>query len=239
MRDLLDLAIASHGGFERWSKVRTIDGDVSVTGTTWARKGWPDALKNIHVTAHTQNQFLAISPFTTGGRRSRYTPDYVAIETLEGEILKERRNPRSAFDGHTVETQWDDLHLAYFTGYAMWNYLNTPFLFAKPGFQVEELSPWNENGHERRRLRVIFPDSIATHSAEQVFYFDDDYLVTRFDYISHVSGGVPAAHYLSDYKNFDGIKFATKRRAYLRDPDNTPKTDRILVAIDFSAITFS
>jgi len=33
---------------------------------------------------------------------------------------------------------WDDLHLAYFSGYAMWNYLTTPFLFAMEGFEVEE-----------------------------------------------------------------------------------------------------
>ena len=40
---------------------------------------------------------------------------------------------------------WDDLHLAYFSGYAMWNYLNTPFIFALPGFQTEEIEPWDEN----------------------------------------------------------------------------------------------
>ena len=32
MSELRDLVIDAHGGIERWSKVRTIDGDMSITG---------------------------------------------------------------------------------------------------------------------------------------------------------------------------------------------------------------
>ena len=58
--------------------------------------------------------------------RSSCTPDHTVIETLDGKPIKDRSNPRAAFDGHTVETPWDALNLAYFCGYAMWNYLNAP-----------------------------------------------------------------------------------------------------------------
>jgi hypothetical protein len=145
------------------------------------------------------------------------------IETLDGQIVKERHDPRSAFVGHTVETKWDDLHLAYFSGCAMWNYLTTPSLFAMEGFEEEELPPYRDGGEARRRLKVTFPRAIATHCREQVFYVDDNDLISGLDYVSEVSGRVPAAHYLSNYKDFGGIKFATKRRAYPRNPGQYPR----------------
>ena len=76
MRHLLDLVIASHGGSERWNSIKVIDGDMSITGGLWARKGWPDALKHVHVTAHTGDQWISYRPFTAEGRRSRCTPDH-------------------------------------------------------------------------------------------------------------------------------------------------------------------
>ena len=105
---------------------------MSITGMLWARKGWPDALKQVRVTAGTGAQRVSYQPFTKPDWRSVYHPEAVAIETSNGKPIKNRANPRAAFEGHTVETAWDDLHLAYFSGYAIWNYLNTPFLFQLP-----------------------------------------------------------------------------------------------------------
>jgi hypothetical protein len=130
MNDLLNRDITSHGGLERWNKITLLESDVSVTGSTWSRKGWPDAPKNVHVSAHAQDQWISYGPFTGGNKRSRCTPAHTVIENARGQIVKQRHNPRSAFAGHTAETKWDDLHFAYFSGYAMWNYLTNPFLFA-------------------------------------------------------------------------------------------------------------
>jgi hypothetical protein len=68
---------------------------------------------------------------------------------------------------------------------------------------------------------------------------DDNDLIARLDYVSEVSGRVPAAHYLSDCHDFGGIKYATKRRAYFRNPNDAPNLDRLLVAIDIAAIQVS
>ena len=51
MSELRDLVIDAHGGIERWNKVKIIEGDMSITGVMWAQKGWPDTLKDVHVTA--------------------------------------------------------------------------------------------------------------------------------------------------------------------------------------------
>jgi hypothetical protein len=231
MSELRDLVLEAHG-IERWQKVKAIDAEMSSTGLLWVRKGWPDVFKNVHVTAEAGSQRLSYAPFTAEGLRSVYEPDQVAIETLDGKVVKSRINPRAAFDGHKVESGWDDLHLAYFSGYAMWNYLNTPFLFALPGFTAEEIEPWSADGEKRRRLKVTFPDSVATHGSEQVFYIDGDGLIARLDYSANVTGGIPTAHYVGGYRDVDGVKLWTRRRAYRRNADGTANTDGVVVAID-------
>ena len=238
MSDLRDLVLDAHG-IERWKKVKTIEGDMSITGLLWARKGWTDVLKDVRVTADARSQQLSYNPFTDRGLRSVYRPYHVAVETSDGKTVRDRRNPRAAFEGHTPETGWDDLHLAYFSGYAMWNYLNTPFLFLLPGVRTEEIELWDEHGEQRRRLKVTFPDSLATHSSEQVFHINGEGLISRLDYFAMVTGGVPTAHYTSDYRDFDGIKIATRRRAYRRKPDGSAMTEMVAVAIDVADIRLS
>ncbi|MGQ0685760.1 hypothetical protein [Bradyrhizobium sp.] len=238
MAYLRDLVLDAHG-VGQWKRFRSIEGDMSIVGGLWARKGWPDALKNVRVAVDIAQQQLSYQPFTAEGLRSFYRPDLVAIDAFDGKRLKQRSNPREAFSGHSPATPWDDLHLAYFSGYAMWNYLNTPFMFALPGFAIEEIGPWVEGSETWRRLKITFPKSVATHSPEQVFYVDDNGLIARLDYFADVAGGVPTAHYTSDYRDFDGIKISTKRRAYRRNTDGTPIQDGIVVAIDISNIRFS
>jgi len=213
---------------------------MSIVGLLWARKGWPEVLKSVRVEADIPGQQLRYKPFTAQGLRSFYRPDIVAIERADdGTRLQERANPRISFEGHTPTTPWDALQLAYFSGYAMWNYLNAPFMFALPGFVAEEVEPWNENGESWRRLKVTFPDSVPTHSSVQVFYVGSDGLMTRMDYVADVAGGIPTAHYMSDYFDFDGIKIPTKRRAYRRNEDNTPTASGPGVSIDISNVKFS
>jgi len=238
MSELRDLVLEAHG-IERWQKVKAIVAEMSSTGLLWVRKGWPDVFKNVHVTAEAGSQRLSYAPFTAEGLRSVYEPDQVAIETLDGKVVKSRINPRDAFNGHKVESGWDDLHLAYFSGYAMWNYLNTPFLFALPGFTAEEIEPWNGDGEKWRRLKVAFPDSVATHSSEQVFYIDGDGLIARLDYSANVTGGIPTAHYVGGYREVDGVKLWTRRRAYRRNADGTANTDSVVVAIDVADFRLS
>jgi hypothetical protein len=121
----------------------------------------------------------------------------------------------------------------------MWNYLTTPFIFALPGFQAEEIEPWDENGEKRRRLKVTFPDHMATHCAEQVFHINGEGLICRLDYSAPVAGGAPTAHYLSQHRDFDGIKVATKRQALRRKADGTALPDPVFVAIDITKLSFS
>src|SRR5260370_41113920 len=119
MGERRELVRGAHGS-DRWQKVKAIDAEMSITGLLWVRKGWRDVLKRVHVTAEAGSQRVSYIPFTAESLRSVFCPDEVLVETLEGKAVKSRLNPRAAFNGHQVETGWDELHLAYFSGYAIW-----------------------------------------------------------------------------------------------------------------------
>ena len=201
MNDLLDLAIAAHGGWDYWQHLSKLTANASIGGVLWALKGKDGILVSLVVEVDCHRQYAV---FISSEVRSIYAPSRTTIETIDGKIIESRDDPRAAFKGHVVETRWDNLHLVYFSGYAMWTYLTTPFLFKLPNVQTEEIEPWDEQGHVWRRLKVTFPPEIATHSKEQVFYFDKEGLLRRQDYNVGVLGGAPSANHASEHKEFSG-----------------------------------
>jgi hypothetical protein len=81
-------------------------------------------------------------------------------------------------------------------------------------------------------LRARFPDEIANHSKDKDFYFGEDFLLRRHDYCVDVAGGFPAAQYVYDIVEVEGLRFPIKRRAYLRGPDLKAVRDLLMVSID-------
>jgi hypothetical protein len=61
-------------------------------------------------------------------------------------------------------------------------YLTSPFLYTYPGFESEKIEPWQENGEEWRRLKVTFPEYVASHTKTQITHFGPDGLMRRHDY---------------------------------------------------------
>lgn len=238
MTELRDLAISAHGGLNRWNALRTAHAHVNAGGAVWQVKGQEGVLDDINVRIDLHRQFASHSPFTAPGLRTSFRPDRIAVETEDGTVVEELYDPKDSFKGHVLETEWDRLQLGYFAGSAIWTYLTAPFAFAMPGFRSEEMSPWQEEGQTWRRLRVTYPDSIATHLPEQTFFFDREGLLRRHDFTAEVVGGGPAANYAYDYQEFDGIMVPTKRRIHPRNADGTVDTEPVLVSIDLEGVTF-
>ena len=235
MTDLLDRAVAAHGGLDRFNQFKTISGYTVLGGALWLLKGQAGVL-SVHATIDLHQEHASFAPFKLPNQRAVFTPERVAVETNEGAVVAERVNPRAAFAGHVRETPWDDLHLTYFASYAMWTYLTVPFSLTWPEFKAREVEPWQEQGETWRRLKVTFPSSIPSHSTEQTFYLGDDGLLRRHDYNVEVTGNSPAAHYVSEYKDVAGLLIPTKRRVFPRRSDNTPVLDVLSISIDLSDI---
>src|SRR6202045_4227368 len=162
-----------------------------------------------------------------------FPKDRVWIERRDGWSVEERSDPRAAFAGHVRETPWDRLHLTYFLGYALWNYLTTPFLFARPGFATRELEAHVEGSETWRVLEVTYPDDVPAHTKVQKLYFGDDFMLRRLDYTTDVLGGV-AAHYCYDLVRIDGLVFPTLRRVVRRAPEGPLLSGRTSFILDYT-----
>lgn len=214
MNDLLANAIAAHGGIDRWNRIHTITVDAAITGAFWQIKGKADALTKIRFEADTTRERLTMD-FLGQDRRSVFEPDRVVIQQPVGTVIATRDDPERSFDGHQFETPWDDLHLAYFTGEALWTYLTAPFLFTWPGFVTEEITSIEADGEEWRRLEVTFPDHIKSHTRTQVFCFGPDGLLRRHDFTIDIVGRtVESQLHAADYRDVDGVIIPATRRAY-------------------------
>lgn len=228
---LLDDIIEAHGGARR-AGFDHIEADIVTTGGLFALKGLATDSSVRRMTAGLHGERASVTPFGAPDQRTSFTPDRVAIEKLDGTVVAEHTDFAALFAGHALGTPWGPLHRAHFNGYAMWTYLNSPFLLGMEGVEVEERAPWREGDEEWRVLRAFFPGRLVTHSRLQDFYFGDDLMLRRHDYQLDIAGGMLAAQLINDYIEADGIRLPTKRRAYVRGPDNRPVTDMLMVAID-------
>jgi hypothetical protein len=227
MSDLLTNVLEAAGGEKRWSEITKIRAELILCGRYWGWKGWPEGqsgLEHIVFTADTRKQHASVEVSAPAGERwvlDQAVP-VLRIENQAGEVIESRESPRDSYAGHQLETPWDRIHLGYFITYALWTYFTSPFLFTYPGLQTEEIEPWEEDGETWRRLLVTYPTSVATHSTESVFYYDEKFRQRRFDYAPYVASNVAVTHYTDDMQIYDGIVYPAKRIVYLRDPD----TDR-------------
>ena len=131
------------------------------------------------------------------------------------------------------------MHVAYFSGEAMWTYLNIPFLYAQPGFETEEIASIQADGETWRRLKVTFPDSVRSHTRTQISCFGHDGLLRRHDYTVDILSGAQALNYAYDYRTFGGIVFPVTRRVVAYEGDYVPVMDPILVDIQIGDINLS
>ena len=237
MSDLVQKVLAAYGGSTRWRDVTSVCATKQFGGAIWDIKHVPGIVDSGNVKVWIHDQHASLWPFTAANLKSAYSPGRVAIETNDGQVVDELDDPRASFAGHSLETPWTHLQLAYFTGYAMWTYTAEPFNLTLPGIRTEEGQSWTEDGQIWRRLHVTYPSVIATHSPHQLLYIDDDGLIRRRDYEVDIAGGSPGAHYVSDFDEIEGIVVPRTRMIYVRDAENRPIPEQLVVSIELSDVT--
>jgi len=238
MNDLLELALAAHGGLARWQSFSKARAQVAIGGAIWDYKQQPGLLRDISWEAELQRQRVTCTPFDGPGRHSCFTPERIIIAEDNGELIASRNAPRLHFAGHTQASAWDKLDVVYFSSYALWQYLCAPFLYAAPGFVTEEIAPWEENGETWRRLKITFPAEGAWHHREQVSCYGADGLLRRHDYTVDILGGATGANYASGYRDFQGIQVPTTRRIVSYDEAGRSVPEPVLVSIDIADLYF-
>ena len=238
MDDLLNFAVDAHGGLKRWSSVEAVTLAASVGGDLWRDKSKIDYLKNVILRVETKRERVTMD-FPGQDKRSVFEPNHVEMQRRDGTIVASRDNPEASFEGQDRLTPWDDIHVAYFSGEAFYTYCNTPFLCTYDGFASEEVPPIQVDGETWRRLKVIFPDTVKSHTGTQIFCFGPDGLLRRHDYTVDVLGGAPGLNYASDYRDIDGIIVPTKRRVYAYEGNYQRVKEPLLVQIDMADVALA
>lgn len=223
----LTAILDAHGGLDYWRSLRRIRLEMSARGFLFTTKRIAPQ-HHARMTIDTRCPETAIDDYPAPGQRAVLLgPDRVEIRDGEA-VVQGRDDPRAAFSPVPWKP-WDALDFAYFSGYAMWNYLTLPFLLTHPG--VETVVTVRRDGGTR--ADVVFLADIPTHSRSQTLYFDTAGHLVRHDYTAEVVGGwARAVHLCSDYRRFGGLSLPTTRRVYPRGPFGRPLPGPTLVAID-------
>ena len=158
--DIVEQAVAAHGGLDLWESASEISVQISAGGLAFASKLQGHAVRDVQARIATSGQHVTFAPYPTRGQRGVMRQDgTVRIETDAGVVVQERENARGAFADLRHKLWWDRLDILYFGTYAIWTYLSTPFLFVREDYLVRELEPWIEDGERWRRLAVTFPST--------------------------------------------------------------------------------
>ncbi len=202
----------------------------------------PHQFRRGRVTIELAEPRTRLEPIPGDGRVAVFDRGQVRHETRDGEVLESRADPRPAFFGLAGirrNLRWDMLDATYFAGYAWWNYLATPLLLTRDDVEVTMGEPWQEPGADGQwqRLEASFRPTVPTHSPQQTFYFDQQGLLRRHDYVAEIVGRwARAAHYCDAHTEAGDLVFPTRRRVRPIGRANRSLRSPTLVALDISEI---
>jgi len=225
MNQTMEKAVDAYGGKETWIKARSLEAEFSARGLAFILKRRPQ-FRRAKVSMDTSRPFSRITPI---GRNRNISgvldgPD-VHLENASNEVLQERKNARQYFPGGRRLLYWDDLDMAYFANYAMWNYLTLPALLMRKDII------WNEI--EAGLLEATFPKEIPTHNQRQRFRFEQETgLLLQHDYTAEViSCLAKAAHVVLDHSESEELRFTSLRRVTPRSAKGKPLRSPTLIEI--------
>jgi hypothetical protein len=229
---LLENALRASGGLDQWRLTRRFTLHMSIAGSLCAARCRTAQLKELVVEGCTQAQALEITGFARADLRALYRPDWVALEGQDARRLMERRGSPEEFRSSLRSMTWDELQLAHYCGYLIWNYIATPFILADPDFETKELPRNVARGERLRRLSVVFPGRVVTHASAQTFYFDRDGFLRRLDYPAAHDDHTQIAQMFSGHQRFSGILVPTLCRLLSIGAEGMPVAKPSLVDVE-------
>ena len=211
MNQIIKKAVDAYGGKERWEKANSIEAEFSANGLAFLFKRRPP-FKKAKILLDISCPNSRITPIgrdvDTAGILEGSN---VRLENGNGEIIQVRKDARQNFPGGRRAIYWDDLDMAYFANYAMWNYLTLPALLLRNDIIWREI--------EEGLLEAIFPKELPTHNQKQFFRFDlETGLLLQHDYTAEViSRFAKAANVVLAHSESEGSKYTSHRKV-------TPRT---------------
>ena len=148
--------------------------------------------------------------------RGLYSNGKVALLDEKGAMAETHGEIRATFSGAHRLHRWSPADALYFFGYALTHYCSLPFSLAE-GTPAGPLRHARHDGAALTGIDVQLPPTLHTHSTRQTFYFDDEGLLRRHDYVADIVGPwARAAHYSEDYQTVAGLPMARRRHVVAR-----------------------
>jgi hypothetical protein len=225
MRPTALKAVQAYGGQDRWAAAKVLEAEFSADGLAFRLKRRPP-FKRARIVMDTQRPYARITPI---GRNPEIAGVWdgvdVRLEHADGRVLAQRPDARRRFPYGRRLFYWDDLDMAYFANYAMWNYLTLPVLLMRRSIIWQEI--------DAGLLEAHFPASIPTHNTFQRFRFDPDTgLLRQHDYTAEVIGRfAKAANVVLAHTAFNGLRFTSHRLITPRNAQGRPMRGPVLIEI--------
>ena len=203
---IVEKILEVHGGRQRWESITGLEAEISARGFLLTAKGCP-VLNHVSVTAMAKEPRFLFHDYPTPGLTGELIGnEEVRILGNAGRVVERRACPRAAMRRPAKLLCWDALDFVYFGGYATWNYLLMPLLLTRDDVRVEAVATRRGMPPAWTCLRARLPETIPTHCATQLFFFDERQHLRRHEYVAEVVGSwAHAAHFCEDYRNFGGF----------------------------------
>ena len=91
-RGLLDAVLTAHGGLDRWRQFSSMEATIVSGGELWQIKGQPQDPAPRRMSVALQREWASVQPFGAPDQKTDFTPERVAIERLDGQVVAERRD---------------------------------------------------------------------------------------------------------------------------------------------------
>ena len=90
-KDLLQKALAAHGGLDRWNSFETVQATIVTGGQLFGMKGTPQDATPRRMTVSTRREWASVIPFGADDQRTNFTANRIAIEKVDGTLSTKRR----------------------------------------------------------------------------------------------------------------------------------------------------
>jgi hypothetical protein len=215
-RRLLERALERHGGWAAWRRLGGLTLTLrSLTGLVPRRKGVNDTFPTPtrgEIWPH--RGVVVLHDYPAPGRRGLFSAGQVQL--LDGDLILEGRvDPRASFSGWRKRRRWTPSDALYFFGYALAYYHALPFsLVAARPLGVRRA---RSAGRALTGVAVELPTTLHTHCRRQTFFFDDEGLLRRHDYVADIVGAwARGAHRWDDFVDVGGIPVPRHRHVVAR-----------------------
>ena len=214
---LLEGAVRRHGGWDAWRALRAVVVQPrSLSGLVPFSKGYGRTFRlppRAEIEPHEGR--AVFDDYPAPGASGTFARGTLSLADPRGAVVASVENGRASFRGLRKLRRWSAADALYFFGYALTHYHALPFTLGRG--RPLGIRRARYEGRWLTGVEVELPAELHAHTRCQTFYFEDDGLLRRHDYVADIIGPwARGAHFWSGFVTVGGLEMATVRHVVLR-----------------------